>query len=132
MLKHTRKLKRRNILWNFLIQKKKSRSTYSEIIIIIIQILAHRNTHQMITRFALLLLTTIGTLCRAQFTQFGLIAQWGQMEFAFPTPEHRQLAIYQRKFIEGNAVPIDVDVDYSGEFKFLFFLHFHCILGLIN
>lgn len=70
----------------------------------------------MITRFALLLLlATIGAVCRAHFTQLGLIAQWGQMEFAFPTPEARQLAIFQQKHIPGNAVPIDIDVDYSGE-----------------
>ncbi len=68
----------------------------------------------MIIRLTLLLLTTIGTKCRAQFTYLGLIAQWNQMEFAFPSPELRQLAIYQRKYIPGNSVPIDVDVDYSG------------------
>lgn len=55
-------------------------------------------------------------LCCAQFTQLGVIAQWKEMEFAFPTAEHRHLAVMQGKYIRGNSVPIDMDLDYSGEF----------------
>lgn len=73
----------------------------------------------MIIRLSTLLSATIIILiiakcARTQYTQLGLIAQWSEMEFAFPSADHRQVAIYQRKYVPGNAVPIDVDVDYSG------------------
>lgn len=56
---------------------------------------------------------------RAQFTQLGLISQWNMLEFDFPSIEHRQLAILQGKYIKGNSVPIDVDLDYSGKLQII-------------
>lgn len=53
--------------------------------------------------------------CDAQFTQLGLISQWKEIDFTFPSIEYRQLALLQGKYIRGNSVPIDMDVDYSGK-----------------
>lgn len=75
----------------------------------------------MITRSAIatvLLLTIIVKCCSGQYettTQLGLITQWSEMQFVFPTTDHRQLAIFQGKYIRGSSTPLDVDLDYSGE-----------------
>lgn len=78
----------------------------------------------MITRSAtvttvLLLTTIIAKCCNGQYTttattQLGLITQWNEMQFVFPTTDHRQLAIFQGKYIRGSSTPLDVDLDYSG------------------
>lgn len=36
------------------------------------------------------------------------------MEFKFPTSEAKQNALITGKYVVGNSVPIDVDVDYKG------------------
>ena len=41
-----------------------------------------------------------------------LVAEWGSLDFAFPTPQVREAAIANGQFVAANAVPIDVDVDY--------------------
>lgn len=41
-----------------------------------------------------------------------LVAEWKLPEFEFPTPAVRQEAITSGQYVRGNAVPIDVDVDY--------------------
>lgn len=42
-----------------------------------------------------------------------IVSQWKMLDFNFPTAQHRQFALLQGSFIPGNAVPIDVDVDYK-------------------
>lgn len=44
-----------------------------------------------------------------------LVAEWKQPEFAFPSPSARSAAMGNGQYIAGNAVPIDVDVDYRSE-----------------
>lgn len=44
-----------------------------------------------------------------------LVAEWKNLEFTFPSPEHRSSAIAEGKFVSTNIVPIDVDVYYSGK-----------------
>ncbi|XP_063697949.1 protein yellow-like [Culicoides brevitarsis] len=46
-------------------------------------------------------------------TQLGLITQWNEMQFVFPTTDHRQIAIYQGKYMKGASTPLDIDLDYS-------------------
>lgn len=41
------------------------------------------------------------------------VAEWKTLDFAFPGPDFRQLAIRAGEFIPENCVPIDVDVDYQ-------------------
>lgn len=41
-----------------------------------------------------------------------LVSEWKALEFAFPSPQIREAAIANGQYIAGNAVPIDVDVDY--------------------
>lgn len=42
-----------------------------------------------------------------------VVAEWGSLDYVFPQPHLRQLAIQNGKFIRNNGVPIDVDVDYQ-------------------
>lgn len=42
------------------------------------------------------------------------ISEWKTVDFVFPSENHRREAIRQQNFIEGNAVPIDVDIHYKG------------------
>lgn len=44
-----------------------------------------------------------------------LVAEWKQAEFDFPTPAVRQEAIANGQYVPGNAVPIDMDVDYRSQ-----------------
>lgn len=41
-----------------------------------------------------------------------VVAEWTQPEFGFPTEADRKSALDNRQYIPGNAVPIDMDVDY--------------------
>lgn len=82
----------------------------------------------MITRSeitTIILLTIIVTCCCGQYTsrttQLGLITQWNEMKFVFPTTDHRQLAIFQGKYVRGSSTPLDVDLDYSGKVSSLSF-----------
>jgi hypothetical protein len=50
----------------------------------------------------------------ANSQQLKLVNEWKSVDFNFPTERHRQEAITNRVFIPGNAVPIDVDVQYKG------------------
>lgn len=45
------------------------------------------------------------------------VAEWKELEFQFPTPEDKNLALLSGKYVPGNAVPIDVQVDYKGDIK---------------
>lgn len=42
------------------------------------------------------------------------VAEWKELEFQFPLPEDKNLALLSGKYVPGNAVPIDVQVDYKG------------------
>lgn len=44
-----------------------------------------------------------------------LVAEWKTLDFAFPGLDVRQLAIRTGNFVPGNAVPIDVDIDYQDQ-----------------
>lgn len=44
-----------------------------------------------------------------------LVSEWKDLEFAFPTPFHRQQAIQNGQYVPGTGVPIDVDVDYRDQ-----------------
>lgn len=41
---------------------------------------------------------------------------WRQMDFVFPSPAIRQQAINDGSFVASNVIPIDVAVDYKGNF----------------
>lgn len=43
-----------------------------------------------------------------------VLGEWREMEFKFPTNEAKQNALITGKYVVGNSVPIDVDVDYKG------------------
>lgn len=43
-----------------------------------------------------------------------VFGEWREMEFKFPTNEAKQNALITGKYVVGNSVPIDVDVDYKG------------------
>lgn len=45
-----------------------------------------------------------------------LVAEWSSLDYVFPRPDIRQTAIQNGLFIQGNGVPIDVDVDYQNQF----------------
>lgn len=42
-----------------------------------------------------------------------VVAEWGSLDYVFPQPQIRQLAIQNGQFVRNNGVPIDVDVDYK-------------------
>lgn len=42
-----------------------------------------------------------------------VVAEWGSLDYVFPEPQTRQLAIQNGQFVRNNGVPIDVDVDYK-------------------
>uniref|UniRef100_A0A336LSP6 CSON003511 protein n=1 Tax=Culicoides sonorensis TaxID=179676 RepID=A0A336LSP6_CULSO len=77
------------------------------------------STRSSIVTIKTIILIIILTSCRstgqyvAPSTQLGLITQWNEMQFVFPTTDHRQLAVFQGKYVRGNSVPLDVDLDYS-------------------
>lgn len=43
------------------------------------------------------------------------IAEWKSLEFGFPTKADREFALTNKLYVPGNAVIIDVDVQYTGE-----------------
>lgn len=49
-----------------------------------------------------------------QLKSLKILSEWKEMEFEFPTRDIRENAILNNVFIPGNAVPIDIDVDYRG------------------
>lgn len=62
-----------------------------------------------------LILTTVITLntvqCQKDLKQ---VAVWMEMEYNFPSQADRDEAIASGKYISGNSLPIDVDVNYRG------------------
>lgn len=40
------------------------------------------------------------------------MAEWSRLDFVFPRPDLRELAIRNGQFVQQNCIPIDVDVDY--------------------
>lgn len=42
-----------------------------------------------------------------------LVSEWGSLDYVFPRPDVREAAIRNQQFVQGNGVPIDVDVDYQ-------------------
>lgn len=52
--------------------------------------------------------------------QLSLVNYWSNLEFGFPTQQARTQAINEGKYVQGNGIPIDVDVYYpttGGETK---------------
>lgn len=43
------------------------------------------------------------------------LIKWKQIDFDFPDKATREEAISSKKFVPGNAVPVDVDVYYAGK-----------------
>lgn len=41
------------------------------------------------------------------------VAEWGSLDYVFPSSSVRQAALSSGQFVPGNGVPIDVDVDYK-------------------
>ena len=79
--------------------------------------------------------------------EFKLLAQWKQLDFAFPSEQVKQMAIRKGQFVMGNAVPLDTQVHYRGidwgnnyfnnfnwllSTKFIFLLKFCQIKNSIN
>lgn len=50
-----------------------------------------------------------------QLKNLRLVAEWKEAEFEFPSPAVRDAAIAAGEYIRGNALPIDVDVDYRSQ-----------------
>lgn len=44
-----------------------------------------------------------------------IISQWKDIDYAFPSPLHRQQAIQNGLYITGRGVPLDMDVDYRDQ-----------------
>lgn len=42
------------------------------------------------------------------------VKEWNQLDFNFPSQQDRQNAIDNELFVQANAFPIDMDVDYNG------------------
>lgn len=51
-------------------------------------------------------------ICHGQLA-LDSIREWKQLDFNFPNPRARADAIQKGTFVQRNAVPIDVDVDYQ-------------------
>ena len=68
---------------------------------------------QYLSAALVLLLKAFSILCVADLE---IVCQWNQMDFAFPTIQEKNYAISNKLFIKNNVIPIDVDVDYKGEF----------------
>ncbi|GAB0100423.1 protein yellow [Sergentomyia squamirostris] len=50
------------------------------------------------------------------------VADWKDLEYEFPTQTDRQNAIIQKKYVQGNGVPIDVDISYRNNGGSLIFV----------
>lgn len=42
-----------------------------------------------------------------------IVSEWGSLDYVFPRSDIREAAIRNQQFVQGNGVPIDVDVDYQ-------------------
>lgn len=60
----------------------------------------------------LLLFAVLSAAQRGDVKNLKLVSEWKDLEYAFPSPSHRQAAIQSQQYIPGRGVPIDVDVDY--------------------
>lgn len=49
-----------------------------------------------------------------QLKSLKLLSEWKEMEFEFPSQETKDNALLNNVYIPGNAVPIDLDIDYRG------------------
>lgn len=67
-------------------------------------------------KFVFLMVTVMSLvkLSSQQLDSLKMLYQWNDMEFEFPSPGEREIAILNKDYIPGTAVPIDVDVDYRG------------------
>ena len=52
--------------------------------------------------------------CQIYGKQPKIINEWRYLDFAFPTNQDRDLARQNGRYVVGNSVPLDVDVDYRG------------------
>ncbi|XP_049868939.1 protein yellow-like isoform X2 [Pectinophora gossypiella] len=56
-------------------------------------------------------------------SNFRVVRQWAELEFAFPSEAARRNALERRYFVPGNSVPIDVDVQHrQGAFQSRIFI----------
>lgn len=62
--------------------------------------------------------------CLCQTNPLVLAYSWRNLTYSFPTPQDERNAIKEKKFIVGNAVPIDVDVYYPKTGNFRVFVTF--------
>lgn len=53
-------------------------------------------------------------LCQQNLPVIPTLGSWRELEFEFPTEAIRRSAISSGDYVPGNAVPIDVDIDYRG------------------
>lgn len=66
-----------------------------------------------------ILLVTVLSLVKTssqQLQSLKILSEWKEMEFEFPSHDVRESAILNKLYIPGNAVPIDLDIDYRGNF----------------
>lgn len=54
-------------------------------------------------------------ICCQQRLDLNVVREWKQLDFDFPNSQARDEAIRKGYFVQHNAVPIDVDVDYQGK-----------------
>lgn len=57
------------------------------------------------------LFTIVCVAANAQ-SDFKLVSEWRDLDYAFPSPALRQIALTSGLYVPGNGVPIDVDVNY--------------------
>lgn len=50
----------------------------------------------------------------AQLKTLRTLGSWMDMEYEFPSPEHKEAAKRAGQYIPLNGIPIDVDVEYKG------------------
>lgn len=65
-------------------------------------------------------------ICCQQRLDLDLVREWKQLDFDFPSSLVREDAIRKGNFIQQNAVPIDVDIDYQGKWKIKNHSTSHC------
>lgn len=61
------------------------------------------------------ILLILAALMSCQSSNLNLVREWRLLDFAFPDQRTRDEAIRTGLFVQKNAVPIDVDVDYQGQ-----------------
>lgn len=69
-----------------------------------------RNMKAIITIWMCLILAQINR--SENLKNLKIVAEWSKLDYVFPRLDLRQSAIRNGQFIQGNGVPIDVDVDY--------------------